>query len=395
MPPESQADEINPSLEISFSSRKKSATLPTMACWKPPIRPYAIRMPDKYRVPSHIFSCISTYMWGSYDSGRRTSTELASAAFYEYALSQSSAELITSIRSLASFLQAEKYRQAGPLMRLAALQMEDVLRTEPVDLLTCLLEINLELQLSAPELVKSLMRYSADMAKVHFKFPEHPVRILTHQLATLDCTEVAAEAYAVQLKVWQDIRDSSFGRVGDSMAIGCVWITGLGVAAGFQDLPSRLIPRLDDLTLRMAAAMKGSTWCEELFQSYAGSGNIQLFANNSSGEAVKISMQLPGKPTEMVSTQPVARYKLAHLNARCQHFAAEERSQQEAMEAKWLLATDMGSFFVRIMGAIQEWLAEIKEHSLAAAVTRYREKFAAAGLVDIEDYVTGSIGKPT
>jgi hypothetical protein len=325
-------------------------------------------------------------MWGSYDSGKWTPGELASAAFYEYAFSRPSAELLTSIGSLASFLQAKKYRQAGPLMQLTAIQMEDILRTQPVDLLTCLLEVKLRLHVAAPELVTSLMRYTGDMAKVHFPSPKHPVRILTQQLDTLDNTEAAAEAYAVQLKVWQDIRDYSFLKANNSVALGCVWITGLAVAAGFQSMPWSLVPRLDDLTPRIATAMKGSQWCEELFQSLAESGGIQLFSCHSSGKAVEISMQLPGKPTKVLGTQSVARYKLAHLNTRCRHFAAEERSRREAGEVRRLLETDMGSFFKRMAEAIQEWLGEIHEDDRAAAVARYCEKFTAAGSVDIEDH---------
>ncbi|KAH6869182.1 hypothetical protein B0T10DRAFT_418876 [Thelonectria olida] len=136
--------------------------------------------------------------------------------------------------------------------------------------------------------------------------------------------------------------------------------------------------------LRMATAMKGSEWCEELLQSLAESGNIQMFSCDVNGKVLEISMQLPGKPAKVVGAQPIARYRLAHLNARCRHFAAEERSRREAMEVRWLLETEMGSFFMRMVGAIEGWLDEIQEHDRAAAVARYREKFMAAGSVDVE-----------
>ncbi|PTB42422.1 hypothetical protein M441DRAFT_191116 [Trichoderma asperellum CBS 433.97] len=349
-------------------------------------KPVALRDPDVYGVPSHIFSSISAYMWGSYESQRWTVSEFACATFYENAYFRPSAELINSIVSLTNLLQEQKYHQAGPVMRRAAIQMENVLRDQPLDLLTCLLEIALRLHSTAPKLAVLLMRHSADIAKIYFSSPKHPVRVFTQQLASLDSAELGAlavEAYACQLKIWQNVRDSNPRNVGDSQAAGFVWITGLALAGDFDELPSSLVPRLDDLMLRVVEAMKDSEWCTELLQSLAESDQIQLFIGQSEGNLLGVSLQSPGKPTKVTCAQPVARYSLAHLNARYRPFTVEDRSGRETMEIQGLLQTEMGSFFMGMASALEGWLKDVGEYNKAAAVAQYREKFLAAGLADV------------
>lgn len=348
-------------------------------------QPITLRDPDVYIIPGQIFSSISTYMWGSCEDQRWTATELACATFYENAYFRPSAELLQSIGSLTTLLQEQKYQQAGPVMRRAAIQMETVLRDQPVDLLTCLLEIALGLHSRAPDLAALLLRHSADVAKIHFSSPKHPVRIFTQRLASLDSAEVgafAAEAYACQLKIWQDIWDSNTQNASDSNEAGLVWITGLAVAGGLDELPLSLVPHLDGIMPRLVEALKGSEWCTQLLQSTIESGQFQFFIGQSEGKLTEVAMQPIGTPTKVASAQPVARYSLSHLNARYRHFAVEERSAREAMEIQRVLQTEMGTFFIGIASALEGWLGEVGEYSKAAAVVQYRERVLAAGLAD-------------
>lgn len=351
-----------------------------------PPKPVTLRDPDVYDMPGHIFSSISTYLWGSYEGQRWTVSDLACATFYEIAYFRPSAELIHSIGSLTNLLQEQKYQQAGPVMRRAAIQMENVLRDQPVDLLTCLLEIALRLHSTAPELAALLMRHSADVAKIHFSSPKHPVRSFTQRLASLDSAEVGAmavEAYACQLQIWQNIRDCNTQNADDSNAAGLVWITGLAVAGDLDKLPLSLVPRLDGIMLRLAEAVKGSEWCMKLLQSITENDQFQLFIGQLEGKLIEISLQPLGTPTKVASAQPVARYSLAHLNARYRHFEIEDRSGREAMEIQQLFQTEMGIFFIGMASALEGWLGDVGEHNKAAAVARYRERVLAAGLVDV------------
>lgn len=349
-------------------------------------KPVTLRDPDVYRMPGHIFSSISAYMWGSYEAQRWTVSDLACATFYENAYFRPSAELINSIGSLTSLLQGKNYHQAGLLMRRAAIQMENVLRDQPVDLLTCLLEIAHRLHSTAPELAALLMRHSADIAKIYFPSPKHPVRVFTQRLATLDNAEVgvlAVEAYACQLRIWQNIRDGNIQKVGDSKATGFVWITGLALAGDLDKLPLSLIPQLDGIMLRLAEAVKGSEWCTKLLHYIIENGQFQLFIGQLEGKLMEITLQPPGMQTKVANAQPTARYSLAHLNTRYRHFAVGDRSRREAMEIQWLLRTEMGSFFMGVASALEGWLGDVGEHNKAAAIAQYRESFLAAGLVDV------------
>lgn len=349
-------------------------------------RPITLRDPEVYNTPGQIFSCISTYMWGSCEDQRWTATDLACATFYENAYFRPSAELLQSIGSLTNLLQEQRYQQAGPVMRRAAIQMETVLREQPVDLLTCLLEIALRLHSKAPDLAALLMRHSADVAKIHFSSPKHPVRIFTQQLASLDGVEVGAlavEAYTCQLKIWQDIWDCNTQNADDGNEAGLVWITGLALAGGLDKLPLSLIPRLDGIMLRLVEAVKGSEWCTQLLQSTAENGQFQFFVGQSEGKLTQVTMQPLGTPTKVASAQPVARYSLSHLNARYRQFAIEDRSAREAMEIQRVLQTEMGTLFLGMASALEGWLGEVGEYNKAAAVIQYRERFLAAGLADV------------
>lgn len=348
-------------------------------------QPITLRDPDVYDMPGYIFSSISTYMWGSYEDRRWTVSDFACATFYENAYFRPSAELIHSIESLTNLLQERKYQLAGPVMRRAAIQMENVLRDQPVDLLTCLLEIAHRLHSTAPELAALLMRHAADIAKIHFSSPKHPVRVFTQRLASVESVEVGAlvvEAYACQLKIWQNIRDCDTQNAGDSDAAGFVWITGLAVACDLDKLPLSLVPRMDGIMLRLVEAVKGSEWCMKLLQSLTENSQFQLFVGQLEGQLIEVSLQPLGTPTQVASAQPVARYSLAHLNARYRHFAIEDRSGREAVEIQQLLQTEMGTFFMGMASALEGWLGDVGEHNKAAAIAQYRERFLAAGLVD-------------
>ncbi len=327
-----------------------------------------------------VFASIRAWTWGSYEAGLWPANELGCATVNPAASEPAVATFVNAVSAVADLVTAGRFGDAGPAMRAAAAQVEDLLRRQPLDLLACFVEVVIRLRALAPEVATSLMSHAAAMARVYLPSPLHPLRTFLDGLAAADATDavpLAAAAYACQLDVWRRIKNH-----GASNGAVSTWMTELSVVGGFAPLPHHLVPHLDDLARRLHAKMADDPWCADFYRRLLDSGNGRMVALDQDGFQVEFLLQPPGVPITLTGVpHPFAPYSLSHLNDAYRHFVHHEHAAQDALEARTLLATDIGGFLIRMSDGSAEWLEAWGEHEKAADVFAFRANILASAVV--------------
>ncbi len=364
-------------IATSSALDKPHKTLAEYITVRTPSRSPEPMTPATYRVPEYIFSSIRSWTWGSYEAGKWAPDELGCATIVDHASEPATASFIHSVALIAELIQTQKFNEAGPIMRSVAAQVENLLQSQPFDLIACFMEVVIRLRSLAPEVATSIIRQSAAMAKVYLASPFHPLRAFLDQLAKAEIADMmplAVTAYTCQLETWRHIKEH--GASNEAIA---TWMTELSLYGGFTALPYHLVPHLDDLTARLAEAMKGSEWSENFFRNLTESNHGKMFALDPEGYQVEFIMQPPGTPTKATGVRsPFAHFSLRDLNHDHRHFMKEDRSVRDTLESRHLLDSDIGSFLVRMATGTAEWLEAWGEYERAAEVTMFLTRLLAA-----------------
>jgi len=365
-------------LSAALDQNQKTALARYITIRTPSPEPISIRPPDGHRDAERLFSCVNDWIVGSFQSGRWTANSLGCASIVRYAYMYSdSAEFILSVSSTEDFLRQGRFDEAGRHMRAAAAKIEKLLESQPIDLLTCFVEVAARLSQPAPEVTRDLIGHDAAMARVLLPSPLHPLRIFLEQLARAGADEMlalATTAYQCQLDLWQTIKSQS-----NDMNLFIVWMCELAELGGFVGMPRHLVPGLVDFQVRAFKAMEGWDYGTALLSRMMESETFNAYVQAGDDKWEQVSMLGPDKPLLWTGIKkPRSRYSLYYVNMMQRHFAKEDMFGRDARESYRLLSSDLGAFFLRLCGAAADYLDASGRPEDALAVSTLRDNIIDA-----------------